>query len=229
VTGWGVSAAGLIQDGFYQLCRLMVSPPVMGLTGVRHYNVPRPQLLAGGLLIAANHQSYLDPVLVGMALSRPICYLARSSLFEVPGLGLLIRGLKTHPVRRGTVDARALRTTIRLLRSGETLLMFPEGTRSQNGSMGRFQPGVAAIALRCGVPLLPVCVEGAYRCWPRWRALPRPARAAVAYGEPIRPRGEPEELIAAVRAQIEALRPVLRRRLGREVETETSGRKAVQR
>lgn len=214
MTGRGVSAAGVIQDGFYHLCRLMLMPPALALTGVRYYNAPRPDLLEGGLVIAPNHQSYLDPVLVGMGVPRPICYLARRSLFAVAGLGWLIRALKARPVRRGAVDAQALKAVIRLLRGGETVLIFPEGTRTRDGSLGPFKPGVAAIAIRCGVPLLPVCVEGTYRCWPRRRALPVPARAAVAYGEPISPRGGAEQLTAAVRAQIEAMRPFLRRRLG---------------
>ncbi len=207
-------AASVIQKGFCRLIQLTVAVPAVALTGVRHYNTPSAELLGGGLLIAANHQSYLDPVLVGIALPRPICYLARSSLFAVPGFGPLIRGLKAHPVSRGAVDASALKATIRLLRDGEALLVFPEGTRTRDGSLGTFKPGVASIAIRCGVPLLPVCIEGAFRCWPRSRALPRPARAAVAYGEPIRPDGrDAGELTAAMRAQVGALRGFLRRRL----------------
>jgi len=96
------------------------------------------------------------------------------------------------------------------------VLVFPEGTRSRNGSLGRFKPGAAAIAARCGVPLLPVCVEGAHECWPRSRTLPRPGRAAVAFGEPIATEGmSPEELTERLCDEIIALRASLRDYLGR--------------
>ncbi len=153
--------------------------------GLRHFNVPRAEEVAGGLLIVSNHQSFFDPVLIGMALPRQICYLARETLFEVPGFGAMIRMFGARPVRRGAVDAEAVRTVIRLLRAGEALLMFPEGTRTRDGEFGRFSPGAAALAARCGVRLLPVCVEGAFRSWPRTRPLPKASPMAVAFGRPM--------------------------------------------
>jgi 1-acyl-sn-glycerol-3-phosphate acyltransferase len=189
------------------------------LTGVRHFNVPDIGRRRGGLLIASNHQSFLDPMLVGMALPGPICYLARRSLFRTPGFGALLRAVGVHPVRRGAVDAGALKAVLRMLRRGGTVVMFPEGTRSRDGTLGRFKTGAAAIALRCGVPLLPVCVEGAYECWPRTRLLPRPGRVAVAFGKELAPGdGTADELTRRLRAEIEELRASLRRYLGRETD-----------
>jgi 1-acyl-sn-glycerol-3-phosphate acyltransferase len=186
----------------------------MALTGVRYFNVPDLRARRGGVLLASNHQSFLDPVLIGMALPAPISYLARRSLFRVPGFGALLRAIRVHPVRRDAVDAGALKTMLRLLRDGEALLMFPEGTRTHDGTMGPLKSGAAAIAIRVGVPLLPVCVEGAFECWPRTRLLPRPARVAVAYGEELASVGRtPEELTRHLEVEIGKLRDSLRRHL----------------
>jgi len=193
---------------FYSVCRCISAPAMMVLTGVRHFDVPE---IRGGLLIASNHQSYLDPVLVGMALERPIHYLARRELFRVPGFGTLIKALGAHPVKRGHADAGALRTAMDLLRRGEALLVFPEGTRTRDGQLGEFRPGVGALAVRCGVPVLPVCIEGAYRCWPRSRLLPRPARVAVAYGEIIETKDrDGREVTEAIAEHIGRLHRFLR-------------------
>lgn len=204
-----------VHRAIYALCRALAAPALTTLTGVRHFNVPRVRGM-GGLLIAANHQSYLDPVLVGVALDRPIHYLARHDLFEVPGLGPLIRAVNTHPLRQNEVDGTAVRTVLRILRAGEALLLFPEGTRTWDGSIGRFQVGVGAIAARCGVPVLPVCIEGTFRCWPRSRTLPLPARVAVAFGEFLWPeRRDARRLTREVAEQVAGLQRFLCRYLGR--------------
>jgi 1-acyl-sn-glycerol-3-phosphate acyltransferase len=182
--------------------------------GVRHFNRPRAEQVQGGLLVASNHQSFFDPVLIGMAMPRRICYLARQTLFDAPGFGPLIRSLGARPVRRGAVDAEAVRTVIRLLRAGEALLMFPEGTRTQDGGFGRFSPGAAALAARCGVPVLPVCIEGAFRGWPRTRLAPRASPIAVAFGEPMASAGRTaDELTEQLLEQLVEMRGFLRERL----------------
>lgn len=180
-------------------------------TRVRHFNVPDIRRREGGLVIAANHQSFLDPVLVGMGLAEPISYMARRSLFRVRGLRELMAALDTHPITLGGVDSAALKTIMGLLDSGGVVLMFPEGTRAHDGSLGWFRPGAAAIATRCGVPVLPVCIEGAYACWPRTRALPRPGRVAVAYGEPLEPGGQSAgDLTLRLHKEVEKLQVFLR-------------------
>lgn len=207
--------SGAIQQGFRRLAKVAVRGPMTLFARVRHFNVPDLSGRKGGLLIASNHQSFLDPVLVGMGLAEPISYLARRSLFRTPGFRELLRVVSAHPIARGAVDSAALKTVLRLLREGEALLMFPEGTRTFDGSLGTFKSGVAAIAVRCGVPILPVCVEGAYMCWPRSRALPRPGRTAVAYGRLLEPLGKSaEELAAGLRAEVEELQAFLRGYLG---------------
>jgi len=184
---------------------------MLALTRTRYFGVPDIRAVRSGLLIASNHQSFLDPVLVGMSLARPISYLARRDLFRIRGFNALLRAVGTHPVRRGAVDSAALRTMRRLLAGGEAILIFPEGTRTPDGSLGRFKPGVASLAIRHGVPVLPVCIEGAFACWPRTRALPRPGRVAVAYGRLLDPAGKaPDELTQLVHDEIERLQESLR-------------------
>ncbi len=206
--------ADRLQRWSFVLSKLVSSVFVGLFFRLRAYgitNLPKQ----GGALLLSNHQSFLDPVLVGMALPEPISYLARRSLFRIPGFRELLKSLGTHPVRQGAVDISALKAIMRLLRDGGALLMFPEGTRSYDGSLGRFKPGAAAVALRCGVPVLPVCVEGTYVCWPRTDRLPRPARVAVAYGRVVEPDGlSAEALTARLRERIQGLQQFLREYLG---------------
>lgn len=208
VTAW-------CQGAFNRFCRCAALGPIVAWLHVRYFNVPDIRTVEGGLLIASNHQSFFDPVLVGVGLARPTRYMARRSLFRIPGLGALIWAVGTFPVTQGAVDTEALRTAIRLLRDGEALVVFPEGTRTSDGSLGRFKPGVASMAIRCGVPVLPVCVEGAFACWPRTRLLPRPGRVAVAYGELLSPHGKSaRELTRLLYGEVARLQGFLRDYLG---------------
>lgn len=204
----------LMRRLFYRFCRRVAWLALKLLTRVRHLGVPDIGKRSGGMVIAANHQSFLDPPLVGTMWPEPICYLARRSLFQVPGLGLLIRWLSAHPISRGEVDSQAVRTVLRLLRRGEVVLMFPEGTRTRDGSLGRMKPGAASLAARCGVPVMPACIEGAYECWPRTRPLPRPGRVMVAFGNPVPTvNRDPVEVTREVREQIIRLRAQLKERM----------------
>jgi 1-acyl-sn-glycerol-3-phosphate acyltransferase len=214
------SASASSESGslFYQFCRGLTWVATKSLACVQHVNVPRAESLRGGMMFVSNHQSFLDPVLVGQAVPRSMSYLARSTLFEVPVFGRLIRGVQAHPVKRGGADAQALKTVIRLLRGGESVLMFPEGTRTHDGRLGQFKSGAAAIAIRCVVPVLPVAIEGAYDCWPRSRALPRPARIAVGYGRPRPTDGaDADTLTRQMKDDIENMQRLLRVKLGKRV------------
>ena len=206
-----------LECAFFQLCRPLCIHAAIALTGVRHFNVPHMRKPPGGLLIASNHQSYLDPVLVGMALRWRINYVARSGLFRLPGFAQLIRALGAQPIKRGEADRSALKNMMELLRRGESLLLFPEGTRTIDGSLGAFGRGVGALAVRCGVPVLLVCIEGAFRAWPRHQALPMPARVAVAFGPFLPCEGRTaRELTEQVAAEMEKLQRYLRRYMHRD-------------
>lgn len=181
---------GILQDCarklLYAVSRYISGNFVTCLTGARHFNVPDLSTYQGVLLVS-NHQSFLDPVLIGMAVERRVNYLARSTLFDTPIFGPLIRGLGTIPLRRGSADGAALRAAMKVLKEGRPLLLFPEGTRTRDGNLGKFRSGAALMAVRCDVPVIPICVEGAFDAWSRDMILPRPAPAAVVYGSPLYP------------------------------------------
>jgi 1-acyl-sn-glycerol-3-phosphate acyltransferase len=152
-----------------------------------------------------------------VALPVRVEFLARSTLFHVPGFGALISGLGAHPVKRGRADAQALKTMIKVLRDDGKLVMFPEGTRSRTGEMGRLRPGAAAVACRCGVPVLPVYVDGTYEAWPRHVALPRPARVRAAFAPQIRTSGRSaEDVTRELEEALRERREYIRQRIAAE-------------
>lgn len=139
----------------------------------------------GGILIVANHQSFLDPVLIGVCTCRALHPMARDTLFRNRFFSWLIRSINAFPVRRGERDVGAIREAIQRLRSGQAILVFPEGTRTRDGSIAEFRPGVSLISRRAGVPIVPVVIDGAFEAWPRHRLCPRPHRIMVMFGNPI--------------------------------------------
>ena len=141
----------------------------------------------GPVLVCANHQSYFDPVAVGVAFSRRLNYLARSTLFRSRLFGGLIRYLDAIPIERDGIGLAGLKETMRRLRRGEMVLIFPEGTRSTDGRLQPIKPGFLVVARRCRVPLLPVGVDGTYQAWPRDARWPRLTKVAVVIGRPIGP------------------------------------------
>lgn len=114
----------------------------------------------GAVIVAPNHMSNNDPPLVGYALPRGVHFMAKEELFRNPFFAFLIRTLGAFPVRRGTVDKLAIRHAMEILKREDVLGMFPEGTRQKPGKLGRFHDGVASMALRTGVPIVPVGVIG---------------------------------------------------------------------
>jgi 1-acyl-sn-glycerol-3-phosphate acyltransferase len=145
-------------------------------------NVPRE----GGTILACTHQSHLDPVLVVAPVDRVVKFVARSTLFANRGFALLIGTLGAMAFDRDEGGAGELRGVLRALGAGDALVFFPEGTRSPDGEIGPLKPGVALLASRSGVPVVPVALSGTYQCWPRWRKVFRPGRVRVVYGEPVR-------------------------------------------
>jgi len=140
---------------------------------------------AGGALICANHQSMFDPPLIGLTCPRRMNYLARDTLFRVPILAPLIRFLDAIPIDREGVGLAGLKETLRRLKAGEQVLIFPEGTRSRDGEVAPLKPGFISVARRSRVPLIPVGLDGAYQAWPRTSRIPRGGRIAIVVGQPI--------------------------------------------
>lgn len=141
--------------------------------------------VSGGALICANHQSFLDPPLVGLTCPRRLTYLGRDTLFRHRFLGWLITFLDTIPIDREGGGLAGLKETLRRLKGGDMVLIFPEGTRTSDGELRPLKPGFLAVARRSKVPLVPVGLDGAYEAWPRTSPLPRGARLAVVIGQPI--------------------------------------------
>jgi len=158
------------------LMRLVFRLEVHGLE-----HVPR----TGGVLLAANHASLLDPPAIGCVAPRALTFLAKAELFAVPLLGALIRRLNARPLRREGPDAGALRTALRALADGAALLVFPEGTRGDERTLRPAKPGIGMLAVTGRVPVVPVYISGTGRAWPRGRRLPRPAKVVVAFGPPL--------------------------------------------
>lgn len=156
---------------------------LFGIRVVGREHFPRE----GGGVVCANHQSFLDPVLVGLCCDRRMNYLARDSLFRYPGFGWLIHFLDAVPIDRDGMGIGGLKETLRRLKRGELILIFPEGTRTSDGEIAPLKPGFLALVRRGKVPMIPVGIDGAYRAWPRNRSFPRPARIHIAIGAPIPP------------------------------------------
>jgi 1-acyl-sn-glycerol-3-phosphate acyltransferase len=129
----------------------------------------------GPALLVANHQSFLDPVIVGLATKRHLSYLARKTLFRNPFFSWAIRTLQAVPVDQESSGIDGIRAVLRLLRAGKAVLIFPEGERSSDGKMRHLQPGIQLLIKRSGAPVIPVGVAGAFEAWPRRRKYPLPA------------------------------------------------------
>ena len=139
------------------------------IVGRRH--VP----MQGSLLIIANHQSFLDPVIVGLAVKRQVCYLARKSLFKNRLLGWLMHRLGTIPLDQEGNATEGMKTSLQLLRRGEAVVLFPEGSRTPHGRMQPLKSGVVLLLRKAKVPVLPVGIAGAYQALPIWRKYPHVA------------------------------------------------------
>lgn len=158
----------------------------------------------GAALVCANHQSFMDPILVGLAYRGRLNYLARETLFKSFVMQWLITSLDGIPINREGLGIGGLKEALRRLKRGEKVLIFPEGTRTYDGELRPFQPGFLALARRANVPIVPIRIEGAYESWPRKQKLPGIARVRVAVRETVtdcRDKTD-DELIAELVARI---------------------------
>jgi 1-acyl-sn-glycerol-3-phosphate acyltransferase len=141
--------------------------------------------LQGGVIIASNHASFLDPPLVGSGLKRDINYLARESLFRFPGIGALLRSWNSVPVDRDGGGAKGLKIILDRLLNGAGIILFPEGTRTKDGKLQPARSGIGLTVIKSTAPVVPVRVFGTFEAYGRNHKLPRPYRVAVKYGPPM--------------------------------------------
>lgn len=169
----------------------------------------------GGLVIAANHQTYVDPFWISVPFRRPIRYLAWNEAFKKPLMGMALNFLGAWPLALERGNPTAYRRSLKWLREGGAVMIFPEGERSiAHGHVARFKTGAARLALEVGAAVLPVTIRGGEKVWPRGQLLPRTGRVEIIFhpvrhlalqpGEDARRcvQRETEELAAVIKAAI---------------------------
>lgn len=167
--GLGKAAFGLIYRTAFRL----------KIHGAEH--IPPP----GGFLIASNHESFLDPPLIGVSFPYPIHYFARNTLFDNRILGFLLPRVNVLPIVQDRPDIRGIRNAIRTIEAGQPLVVFPEGARSYDGNLQPGQPGVGLLVAKAGAPVLPVRIRGAHAAWPRGSNRIRPRPVSITIGRLI--------------------------------------------
>src|ERR687889_364351 len=126
----------------------------------------------GGVILASNHRSFLDPFAIGCCLGRPIYFVAKQELFKNPLLGWILNCLGAFPIKRGASDEESMDTALALLERGQAVVIFPEGTRMRTGSLGSPKRGVGRLALQSGKPVVPIAVTNSERARRGWRIRP---------------------------------------------------------
>jgi 1-acyl-sn-glycerol-3-phosphate acyltransferase len=171
-------------------------------------NIP----LKGGLIIAANHQTYVDPFWVGSRVNRPVRFLAWSEAFGWPLVGKALEWLGAWPIVLDRGNPTAHRRSLQWLRAGGAVMIFPEGQRAfADAEFSRFKAGAVRLALEAGVPVLPVTIRGGHRVWPRGQRLPRLSRVEVVFHAPRHPAPRPgEDTRRCVQRETEELAAVIK-------------------
>lgn len=172
-------------------------------------NVP-----AGGAVLCGNHVSYGDPVLLWCGAPRQVHFMAKSELWKIGWLGWALDRFWAFPVRRGEADRASIQVATELLKRGELVGIFPEGTRKHEG-MGEAQQGAAFIALRAGAPIVPVGIAGTEKIKPKGQRLIRFPRVTIAFGEPV--TGESFGELGR-KERVEAMTALVMERIVRQIE-----------
>ena len=157
-------AINILRFFLYLLSRLFWRVSYRGLE-----NIPQ----TGGILIASNHQTYIDPVWMSLPIKRELRYLAWSESFDWPVIGKVIVRLGAWPIQLEKADKTLVRRTLQWLRGGGAMIIYPEGGRClPDGKLLRFKPGAVRMALEANIPILPITIRGGHRVWPRGWSLP---------------------------------------------------------
>lgn len=158
------------------LTRIVTRTKVVG----RH-NIP----VSGAFLLAPIHRSNVDTPLAAAVTRRRLRFMGKDSLWKVPAIGWVMSALGAFPVTRGVADREALRTCVAVLEGGEPLVLFPEGTRQSGPVVQPLFDGAAYVAVKAGVPIIPVGIGGSEMVMPKGKKMIRPHKCVVVVGEPI--------------------------------------------
>jgi 1-acyl-sn-glycerol-3-phosphate acyltransferase len=167
---------GIVIFLVWSFCKIFYRLKVFGIEN----------FISGPAILAANHASFLDPPVVAVSCPEEIHFLAKESLFKQRFLGKLIRKLNTHPLSGRAGDIKVFRLIGQLLKEGEKVLLFPEGSRSETGELGEILPGIGFLVQMNRVPIIPVYVHGAFHIWRRDKKLPKLfGKVRCVFGSPI--------------------------------------------
>jgi 1-acyl-sn-glycerol-3-phosphate acyltransferase len=173
-----------LQRVVYRASRLLclvISKAMFGLRIEGQEHIPE----TGAVIVAANHLSFLDPVIIGVAVRRPLHFMAKEELFRFRPVGWLLRAYQAFPIGRRKADFQAIKQAVSLLQGGEVVLIFPEGTRGDGKRLGPAKPGIGLIAARSRAPVVPAYHCGTERALPRGAWVPRPHRIILRFGPPL--------------------------------------------
>ncbi len=178
---------GFLQPGMKLLYRIILMLTWIFFKGVyRHRVYGLEHFYTKSAILAPNHTSFLDPPLVAISWPGEVHFLARESLFRVPLLGPLIRALNAHPVTGDASDIAVFKTVTLLLKEGKQLILFPEGTRSDDDALGVIKPGISLLIARANSAIIPTYVHGTFEIWGRERKFPKLCgKTACVFGSPI--------------------------------------------
>jgi 1-acyl-sn-glycerol-3-phosphate acyltransferase len=164
---------GLATGWFHTAQFLCGIPMLLGfrlrIEGQRHIPCRGPALLI------ANHQSLLDPIIIGLASPRRLCYLARKTLFRNPVVGAVLHSVGGVELDMEGVGKEGIKTILHELQRGQAVVVYPEGTRTEDGRIQPFRPGIQLLIKRTEAPIVPIGIAGAVEAWPYWRPMPYPA------------------------------------------------------
>lgn len=178
------------MNTFYRIAKFVVYSvfkPLYRIEVIGIENIPKD----GAVLLCSNHIDNFDPPMVGITTPRQVRFMAKEELFKIPILGMAIRNLGAFPVKRGFADRDAIRTGLKVLKNGEVLGIFPEGTRSKTGKLGKGLAGAGFFALRSDSVVIPSAIIGPYKPF---------RKVKVVYGKPIDFKNYRERKISAEEA-----------------------------
>src|SRR3954464_2684374 len=165
----------------YWSIRAVLKPAILAYFRLRRLG--REHIPSGGVILAANHRSFLDPFVIGCCLPRPIYFVAKRELFKNPILGWFLNCMGAFPVKRGESDEESVATALALLEGGQAVVIFPEGTRISAGSLAQPKRGVGRLALQSGAPVVPIAITGSEHARDGWKV--KPVRVHIRCGAPL--------------------------------------------